>query len=41
VLNKTSYRFESLENQRMKNVENPIRVYRILLDTPAALFQRG
>jgi len=35
VLNKTTYRFERLGKQKMKNVENPIAVYKILLDVNA------
>jgi class 3 adenylate cyclase len=31
VLNKTTYRFERLAKQKMKNVENPVAVYKVLL----------
>jgi class 3 adenylate cyclase len=35
VLNKTTYTFERLGKQKMKNVENPVAVYKILLDAEA------
>jgi adenylate cyclase len=35
VLNKTSFQFECLGRQKMKNVENPVSVYKVVLDASA------
>ena len=34
VLDKISFHFESLGDQKMKNTENPVHIYEVVMDTP-------